>query len=216
MQAVYHPHFTAERLLSPASDIWQTIPRKMLDLTGTPVKMQPSPFVQANWEERSTGVTTGVSVAAAHNSELLAFHLNWQDNSHDVDDGDNSRFPDAAAIALPINKNSMLMTMGAPGAGLNAWYWRANREGGQQVLLEGPGSSRSVDVDQVKTGSEWSGGGWSVVIARALRVVDDPAVLQLTPGMQTRVGVAVWEGGRGERGGIKAYSQHWTELTLEG
>jgi DMSO reductase family type II enzyme heme b subunit len=178
--------------------------------------MQPSAFVQANWEGQSTGITADVSVAAVHNGELLAFHLSWQDKNHDADHGDNSRFPDAAAIALPLNENSYLITMGAPGAGLNAWYWRAHTEGGRQVLLEGPGSSQVVDSEQVRTGSNWNDGRWSVVIARPLRVADDPAVLQLAPGMKTKVGVAVWEGGRGERGGIKAYTQNWTELTLEG
>ena len=215
MKAVYQPGIEINRLLSPASDIWSTIPRTTLTLTGTPVKMQPSPFVQANWEGRSTGATTELSLAAAHNGRLLAFHLSWQDLSHDVDHGDNSHFPDAAAIALPLNDNSLLMTMGAPGVGLNAWYWCANTAGGRQVLLEGPGSSSTVN-EQVQTGSVWADGRWSVVIARELQVVEDRAVLQLTAGMKTRVGAAVWEGGRGERGGIKAYTQDWTELLLEG
>jgi complex iron-sulfur molybdoenzyme family reductase subunit gamma len=215
MRAVNKSDVEAERLLSPGSHIWKGIPRVTLNLTGTSLEMQPSPFVQANWKGRNTGVTTTVSIAAAHNGELLAFHLNWQDGSPNTDHGDNTRFPDAAAIALPLHENSLLLTMGAPDMGLNAWYWRANQEGGQQVLLEGPGSSRIVDTDQVRSGSNWSSGSWSVVIGRPLQVAEDPAVLQLAPGLQTRMGVAVWEGSRGERGGIKAYSQHWTELVLE-
>jgi DMSO reductase family type II enzyme heme b subunit len=215
MKAVYHSDIELERLLSPLSDLWQATPRKTLGLIGTPVKMQPSLFVQANWEGRNTGATAEVSLAAVHNGQVLAFHLSWQDASHTIDHGDNSRFPDAAAIALPLNKNSLLMTMGAPGAGLNAWYWCANTEGGRQVLLEGPGSSSTVN-DQIQTGSVWADGRWSVVIARQLQVAEDPAVLQLSAGMKTGLGVAVWEGGRGERGGIKAYTQNWTELILEG
>ncbi len=215
MKVVYHSGIEVERLLSPVSSIWQTTPRNVLDLTGTPLNMQPSPFVQANWEGQDTGITANVSVAAVHNGRLLAFHLSWLDASHNLDHGDNSRFPDAAAIALPLNENSHLMTMGAPGAGLNAWYWSANREGGRQVLLEGPGGSNTVNK-QIQTGSVWDDGRWSVVIARELQVAEDPAVAQLAAGMKTGLGVAVWEGGRGERGGIKAYTQNWTELLVEG
>ncbi len=215
MQAIRHSDIDAERMLSPIAGFWRAIPRQTLQLAGTPVEMQPSQFVQVNWKSKQTGVVANVSVAAAHNGQLLAFHLSWQDSGHETDHGDNSRFPDSAAIALPLNQSSHLMTMGAPGAGLNAWYWRAGTEGGRQVLLEGPGSSDTVDREQVRAGSAWADGRWSVVIARAMQVPDNAAVLQLVPGMTTGLGVAVWEGGRGERGGIKAYSKDWTELTLE-
>ena len=34
-------------------------------------------------------------------------------------------------------------------------------------------------------------------------------------GRSTSFGVAVWEGGRGERAGIKAFSGDWRELALQ-
>ncbi|MBT4521076.1 MAG: hypothetical protein HOC23_13825 [Halieaceae bacterium] len=216
MQAVYHPDIDAQRMMSPGSDLWQSVKRQILHLTGTPLEMQPSPFVQANWKGKSTGMVGDVSIAAVHNGQLLAFHLSWLDANSNPDHGDNSSFPDAAAIALPLHENSYLGTMGAPGAGINAWYWRAGIEGGKQVLLEGPGSSNTIEQEQISTASVWVEGSWSVVIARPMQVPDNSAVLQLAPGMNTAVGVAIWEGGRGERGGIKAYSKDWIELMLEG
>ena len=38
----------------------------------------------------------------------------------------------------------------------------------------------------------------------------------LEAGGSTKVAFAVWEGGSGERAGIKAFSKQWRELTLEG
>jgi DMSO reductase family type II enzyme heme b subunit len=52
------------------------------------------------------------------------------------------------------------------------------------------------------------------VIARALRVETAEPVAQLAAGQTTGFAVAVWEGGNGERAGIKAFSGEWRELAL--
>jgi hypothetical protein len=39
-------------------------------------------------------------------------------------------------------------------------------------------------------------------------------VIQLEPGQVTGYGIAVWDGAHEERGGIKAFSGDWRELSL--
>jgi hypothetical protein len=41
------------------------------------------------------------------------------------------------------------------------------------------------------------------------------ATVKLAPGAATSLAVAVWEGGSGERAGIKAYSRAWRDLAVE-
>ncbi len=214
MKVNFKQGVTAENLLSPDDALWQSLPKEKFNLDGTFLGMQPSAFVQAKWKDKEIGITSNVSVRAVHNGEWLAFHLSWKDETQDIDHGDNTSFPDAAAIAFPLHENSPIMTMGAPGMGLNAWYWRADAAAGRQVLLEGPGSSQVVDSEHVKTKGSWVDGVWSVVIARPLKIEGAESVAQLVPGDKTKFGVAVWEGNRGERGGIKAFSPDWIELTL--
>jgi DMSO reductase family type II enzyme heme b subunit len=106
--------------------------------------------------------------------------------------------------------------MGAPGAAVNAWYWRADESGtGRHLVAEGLGTTRTLDTDIVRGAGVWKGGRWRVVIARALRVATDAPVAQLEPGTTTGFGVAVWEGEHGERAGIKAFSGDWQDLKLD-
>ncbi len=105
--------------------------------------------------------------------------------------------------------------MGAPGQAVNAWYWRADENGaGRQVVAEGIGTSRTVDVDLVKGNGVWKEGRWRVVIARALSVQTSEPVAQLRAGETTGFSVAVWEGGNGERAGIKAFAPNWISFAL--
>lgn len=216
MQVPHRPDVSTEQLLSPVGEAWLSSNNESLTLTGTPLAMQPSSFVQAKWADKTIGAIKNVRVASIHNGQSLAFRLQWNDDTNNVDNQDNVVFPDAAAIALPINENSPLMTMGAPGAGLNAWYWRADNEEGHQVLLEGPGSSQFTNTGEVRVASQWADGVWSVVIARPMSSADSTSALALKPGMSSKFAVAVWEGGAGERGGLKAYSPEWIELDLAG
>ena len=55
-----------------------------------------------------------------------------------------------------------------------------------------------------------------MVITRALKVQSSQNPAQLEPGQSTGFGVAIWEGGHGERAGIKAISgDDWIKLDLE-
>jgi DMSO reductase family type II enzyme heme b subunit len=99
---------------------------------------------------------------------------------------------------------------------VNAWYWRADQASARNIVAEGLGTSRSVDDERVRARGVWKEGHWRLVIARALRVESADPVAQLRPGEASGFGVAVWDGGSGERAGIKSFSgPQWIDLEIE-
>jgi DMSO reductase family type II enzyme heme b subunit len=107
--------------------------------------------------------------------------------------------------------------MGAVGMAVNAWYWRADENGsGRHVLAEGLGTTRTIDYELVRGNGVYENNHWHVVITRAMKVQSADTPVQLEPGQKSGLGVAIWEGGHGERAGIKAVSgDNWIELDLE-
>lgn len=202
-------------LLDPGSAAWRGGRPQALRMVGTPSALQPTAAVRAAWPDARIGAVREASVEAVHDGRVLAFRLEWPDASEDRAIGDTTAFPDAAAILLPSAPNAPMVTMGAPGLAVNAWYWRADEDGaGRQVVAEGISTTRTVDRELVRGHGEWKEGRWRVVIARPLRVDEDAPVAQLRAGERTSFGVAIWEGSRGERGGIKSFSGTWLALQL--
>ncbi|MFQ5417215.1 MAG: ethylbenzene dehydrogenase-related protein [Myxococcota bacterium] len=216
MRARAVPEADLEGLLDPDSGGWARADVATLKLEGTPLGLQPTGLIRAAWADRKIGAVDRARVAAVHDGRRLAFRLEWSDPSEDRVLGDNDSFPDAAAVVLPAREKAPLVTMGAPGLAVNAWYWRADDAHARNVVAEGLGSSRSVDATPVQARGVWREGRWRVVIARALRVDTALPLAQLDPGEATGFGVAVWDGGSAERAGIKAYSgPRWLELRLD-
>lgn len=204
-------------LLSADAAAWSSQAGRAVSLVGTPAALQPTEAIREKWSNRAIGAVDSVEVKALHDGRYLFFRLEWADATENRDHGDNSVFPDGAAIALPVNQEGppALITMGMPGNGINIWYWRANEpDRGRHLLAEGYGTSRTLDMDLVNVRGSWRGGRWRVVIARALEVTSTVPVAQLKAGQQTRFGIVVWEGGRAERAGLKSFSGDWIDLKL--
>jgi DMSO reductase family type II enzyme heme b subunit len=199
----------------PEAGAWKSARAETLRLAGTPLALQPTASIQVAWAKRKIGAVDRVEVAALHDGARLAFHLDWPDASENRTVSDTVTFPDAAAVVLAAAPAVPLITMGAPGLPVNAWYWRADEANGREVIAEGIGSSRTLDSALVTSQGVWKGGRWHVVIARALRASSSEPVVQLEPGRATPFAVAVWEGSNGERAGIKAFSGEWRELVLD-
>ena len=214
MKVNYSAAATLEQLLNAQDAVWQQASAANLALQGTPAAMQPTAAIRNTWAKKPIGATGKVEVRALHNGEVLAFQLSWADANHNVNHGDNSVWPDAAAVALPLHQDAPLMTMGAPGTPMAALYWRADdKDMGYQVVAQGPGSTQIVDKS-VRTSATWKDGRWQIVIARTFKSVDSPNIIKLEPGQASRFGVAIWEGGHQERGGIKAFSGDWQALEI--
>lgn len=206
-------------LLSPDAGAWSSRSSQIVSLTGTPAALQPTEAIRAKWGTRPIGAVGQVEVKALHDGAHLYFRLEWADATENRDHGDNSVFPDGAAIALPIQHEAppALITMGMPGNGINIWFWRANEpDRGRHLVAEGYGSSKTLDREAVHSRGDWRDGRWRVVIARALRVEAPQAVAQLEAGQATRFGIVVWDGGRAERAGLKSFSGDWIDLELQG
>jgi len=184
---------------------------------GTPVGLQPTELIRSTWINKKIGAVGEVSVMAVHDGRTLAFRLAWADATQNQELGDTTAFPDGAAILLPSKPGAPSVTMGAPGLAVNAWYWRADENGhGREVVAEGLGTTRMVSLESVKGQGSYGDGGWQVVITRSLAEQVEEPVAQLSAGSKTGFAVAIWEGGAGERAGIKAFSGDWQELVLEG
>lgn len=216
MRARFVSDVDSEQLLDPASALWARSETTQLALTGTPLGLQPTAYVQAAWRERPIGATRRVRVSALHDGAQLAFRLEWEDASENATLPDDDRFPDAAAVLLPSAPEAPLITMGAPGAAVTAWYWRANDTGAREIVAEGIGSSRTVALDSLRAAGKWQSGRWTLVIARALEGKVPGAVARIRPGESIGFGVAVWDGGHAERAGLKSYSgPMWQDLSLD-
>lgn len=204
-----------EFLLDPESEPWQRTKPDALPLMGTPLGLQPTAAIRSTWFGKKIGAIERVLISAIHNGEMLAIRMQWADPSETRTLSDSTAFPDAAAVAFPGVPGAPLVTMGAPGAPVNVWYWRADDDGaGRQLVAEGIGTSRTVDQTLVRSHGVWKDGSWRVVIGRALRAEGSEPLVQLAAGKSTRFGVAIWEGASGERGGIKAFSGDWRGLDL--
>ena len=215
MKVQYVPSVDVESALDAEASLWSGSLSETVKLMGTPVGLQPTEAIRMSWMTKKIGVVESVSVSALHDGQMLAFRLEWADATEDRGIGDTTAFPDAAGILLPSVAGAVSATMGAPGAAVNAWYWRADEDGlGRQMVAEGLGTTRPVDPEQVRGRGVWRDGRWRVGITRALRVQTPEPVAQLSPGQKTGFGVAIWEGSNGERAGIKAFSGDWLDLSL--
>jgi DMSO reductase family type II enzyme heme b subunit len=206
----------SKALLDPASPEWEKVPVETIAMGGTPLANQPSRYIRTVWADRPIGKVRFLSVRAAHNGKELLFHLEWQDESQDVDFNGRG-FPDGAGVLFPLNGEAPLDTMGSEEAPVDAWFWRADRpEAARSVHAHGIGTVEDGEKSRINARCGWKDGTWRVVLARPLAVAEQKAEVQFAAGKSTKVAFAVWDGGSGERAGIKSFSKQWRELSLEG
>jgi DMSO reductase family type II enzyme heme b subunit len=217
MQVRQVPRLEVDKVLQPDAAVWQSAPGETVKLKGTPLDMQPTAAIKATWAEKKIGAVEVVQVAAVHDGERIAFRLEWNDPTENREITDTTAFPDCCGILLPAVQYAPMAVMGAVGMEVNAWYWRADENGrGRHVLAEGLGTSRTIDYELVRGNGVYKDGRWQVVITRAMKVQSADKPVQLEPGQSTGFGVAIWEGGQGERAGIKAISgDDWIPLEIE-
>ena len=213
-------HYTAgaglEQLVKPDAPLWGAATSERLALIGTPLGLQPTAAIRNAWADKRIGAIDAVDVAAVHDGECLAFRLSWNDPHEDCGIEDPTMFTDAVAILIPAVPNAPLVTMGAAGAPVNMWYWRADEiDRARHVVADGIGTTRAIGGGVVAGQGVWKDGRWTVNICRPLAVDTSEPVVQLRPGASIQFAVAVWEGSHGERAGIKAFSPQYVDLQLD-
>jgi len=203
----------ASTLLDPAAPGWQQVERDVWDLVGMPVHVQTSRYVRTVWADKLVGKVRAVAVRAAHDGGRIVFHLEWADDTQNVEFGERL-FPDAAALLFPSNGDAPIGTLGNAEAGVNEWYWRADLEQGENLVAHGLGTDRRADGAAIDARGAWRDGRWSVALSRGLKAKGSGNVT-FGPAKTTKVGVTIWEGSNRERGDLRSYSGQWHELTLE-
>lgn len=217
MQVRYVPRFEVDAVLQPGAALWRSAEPETVKLKGTPLDMQPTGAIKVSWAGKKIGAVESVQVAAIHDGERIAFRLEWTDPLENRELTDTTAFPDGCGILFPTVPFAPMAVMGAVGMAVNAWYWRADENGhGRHVLAEGLGTTRTIDYELVRGNGVYENKRWHVVVTRAMKVQSPDKPVQLEAGQSSGFAVAIWEGGHGERAGLKAVSgDDWIKLDLE-
>ena len=201
---------------SPADSVWFQADSRDIDLMAVPVSMQPSIYISSAMQNRSVGMVSKVRIASLHNGNEIAFRLEWIDPDQNLERSDTNVFPDGAAIMFPLGEDAPIITMGSEDQPVNTWHWRADRVArGFNNISNGLGTTQVTDKELIKTAASYSKDVWSIVFRRPLKAGSAADMKQFSVGEKYKVAYAVWDGGNGERGGLKAFSPVWVEFELE-
>lgn len=190
-----------ESFEDPQGEAWQGLAGEMLALEPAPTDGQPSRYIAAAYKSNAPKGASEVEVIAvrASGGDLL-IRLSWPDDDPDFAHGDR-KFPDAAAVMAPKGADAPLEEMGSPDEPVNLWYWRPDLDGECECLTAtGFGTVERSGAGGLSAKSAYSDGHWSVVFRKKNGEV--PA----------KVAFAVWEGGTGQRGGLKSVTGSWQDL----
>jgi DMSO reductase family type II enzyme heme b subunit len=194
MKVTTRPNASGE-LADPASAAWGGVPSEVVKLAPVDLAKQPTAYIREAWQHRAYGTTPSVAVAVATDGDGLFVRMEWAD-----DPEANGEFQDAAGVMFPAAAGSPAATMGSADKAVGIWFWEQGREAPLDLLSHGPGVVRKTGTN-IAASARLADGKWSVV----LRGPASAAKLG-------EVGFAVWNGSRGERGGLGSVSQQWLPI----
>ncbi|MCE4599781.1 MAG: ethylbenzene dehydrogenase-related protein [Desulfurococcales archaeon] len=172
--------------------------------------------------------------AIVHNGTHMAFYIEWDDQTMDVEGGGElNKFSDAVAIQFPVQEGELpYICMGDTANPVNIVMWKAGigaenlvagsaygrdakeREAlGLQQVPTSPIEMLPEDAQIWKSQAVYEDGKWRVVLIRPTGSTH-PLVPDLRPGDSTSIAFARWEGSKYERGGAKSTSG-WYTVKLE-
>ena len=153
-----------------------------------------------------------VTLQAASDGEQLFLRLRWPDSTADTHNN-REQFSDGAAVQFALGGPQTSFMMGAPGAAVNLWYWRAELEQPQNLAAGGFGNTTTLEQGALRSQAvHLDGGEWVLVFSRPLRAEGEYQV-DLASG-PVQLGLATWQGSDKQRDGLKHVTMGW--LTLEG
>lgn len=194
---------SAESLEDPQGKAWEGLAGETLELAPAPTDGQPSRYVSAAYGDNGPQGAAQVAVTAVRSKDgSLLLRLEWADDDADLEYGGRG-FPDGAAVMFPAGEDAPLSEMGSPEQPVGLWYWRPDLKGECEVLgATGLGTVERGPTNGVSAKSRHADGRWSVVFRAASGA---------TP---AKVAFAVWEGGAGQRGGLKSVTDVWQDLEV--
>jgi complex iron-sulfur molybdoenzyme family reductase subunit gamma len=207
-----------EELLNCKSQVWAGMRGQRIEMGATPLANQPSPYIKATFDENKIGAVKEIQIKGVHNGKEVFFCFQWKSQTPNYEIGDIGTFPDGIAILFPFKdpEKTQIKEMGSNDYPTNSWYWRPDfEEKPKNQVAKGLSTSLYTDESSLVSCSEWNDGTWCVVMGRPLKVSEE--AVNLEPGSKkATVGFAAWEGGSGERGGVKSFSKEWMGIVLEG
>jgi len=186
-------------LADPAAEAWRTVENERVSLAPVALEAQPTEYIREAWKDRDYGQTAEAHVKAASDGERLYVRVEWAD-----DPAPNGEFQDAVSAIFPTNGSGVLATLGDAEKPLALWFWEQGRPGPLRLLSSGPGVVKKDPATPLGANGVLADGRWSVVLSGPADVVQ-----------KHKLGLAVWNGSREERGGLAAVSQEWLPLEME-
>ena len=178
-----------------------------------------------------------VKVQSLHNSEQIAFRLQWEDETPEMAKPGANFYMDAVALQFSSLSRFDLIYygMGERQKPVNIWHWKADSfqivEGQSQIrnkFAVNPFSEKSVEEmnasgfgtltvqsledQQVVGKGRWKNGKWTVVFLRNLKTAS-PFDIQFLKSANALVAFALWDGQQKEKNANKRVS-FWQQLLI--
>jgi len=208
-----------KELLDSRNTFWKQNPKVKVETSATPLANQPSPYIKGVYDESKIGAVKELHISTVHNNEDIFFYFEWASAKPNREIGDINVFPDGLGVLFPFKdiEKTQIKEMGSKDYPTNSWYWRPDfKEKPKNQVAHGLSTSLYTKKSSILSHSSWDKQTWCLVISRPLSVTGkDEEAVQLKPGGNIGIGFAVWEGSNGERGGVKAFSKEWRELSIK-
>jgi DMSO reductase family type II enzyme heme b subunit len=176
--------------------------------------MAPAPYIRDAYAQPETASVPYCELRAGVDAERIYLRLRWPDADRDDHISDATTFCDAAAIVFAPDTETPLITMGDEAHPVTAVYWRAVDPKPLLVTARGLGSSRRELAVGAEHVSHHDGQQWWVAISLPRTVAGREGVLPFMAGAGAVFSLAVWEGSRRERAGIKSFAPSWHDWML--
>ena len=180
--------------------------KKTLPLMAAPVALIPGGYVATAYMD-ATEVLTKEVVVTVEKTAGWAVTLRWKAPKPVKTIGNEpGLFVDACAILSAAGPDAMWMTMGAPDNPVEGILWRPDREKPTRITAKGLGTVvRGEPAADWRVAAAWAGGQWEVRFDLG----------SWAPFEKTKyVAVAIWQGDKKQRAGLKSVTMDW--LRLEG
>jgi len=177
-----------------------------LTLIAAPPALSPGGYVARAYADHVSPETAQVELAVSERGGVWDVALAWKTDAPVTKlDGDPTAFVDAAALLVPTTEAAQALSMGAPTDPVEGALWRADHERLLRISACGLGSVERRDApEDWRAEAEWKKGLWRLHYTLAGWSALDRF---------RRLAVAVWQGARHERAGLKSVSAGWISVS---